>query len=166
MQPCDGLTSTLMDIVNPETRSRMMSSIRGQDTKPEVLVRRFLHSKGFRFRLHRHDIPGRPDLILPRWRAAVLVHGCFWHGHSGCRYFRLPRTRPEFWSEKFAANVARDARTENALMALCWRVFVVWECAMRDHREEALEALVREIPGQCTRVEISSPLGQLELSTE
>lgn len=143
-----------------------MASVRGKDTVPEMLVRRFLHARGFRFRLHRSDLPGRPDLILPRWRVAILIHGCFWHGHSGCRYFRLPKTRAEFWSVKIAANVARDTRTEKALTELGWRVFVIWECATRDHLEEALATLVREISRQHIRVEIASPLGQLEVSTE
>lgn len=144
----------------------MMSSIKGKNTVPEVLVRRFLHARGFRFRLHRRDLPGRPDLVLPRRRVAVLIHGCFWHGHSGCRYFRLPGTRTEFWSAKIAANVGRDARTERALAELGWRVFLVWECAIRDHREKALGTLAEEIRGQCKRVELASPLGQLEVSTE
>src|SRR5690606_38132668 len=95
--------------ISPQTRSRMMSGIRGRDTKPELVVRTYLHSKGFRFRLCRKDLPGSPDVVLPKWRVAVLVHGCFWHGHAGCRYFRVPKTRPEFWSAKIATNASRDA---------------------------------------------------------
>jgi DNA mismatch endonuclease, patch repair protein len=121
----------MVDIVDRATRSRMMASIRGKDTRPELLLRRALHSRGFRYRLHARSLPGRPDLVLPRWRAVVFVHGCFWHRHSGCRYATTPATRPEFWQAKFDANVARDARSMEALEAQQWRVAIVWECAQR-----------------------------------
>lgn len=155
-----------MDIVDAEVRSRMMSNIRGKDTKPEMMVRKFLHARGLRFRIHRRDLPGRPDLVLPQWRAAVLVHGCFWHGHHGCRYFRMPATRPEFWSAKIAANVSRDHSSEAALKELGWRVLVLWECAIRDYPSEALEVLLSHIRGGSRNVTIGSPLGQLEVSAE
>lgn len=107
-----------------------MSGIRGRDTKPEFIVRRGLHARGFRFRLHDRRLPGSPDLVLPRYRAVIFVHGCFWHGHD-CYLFRLPGTRREFWQAKIEGNVLRDARTEAALLATGWRVMSVWECAFR-----------------------------------
>ena len=121
----------MMDIVDASTRSRMMAGIRGKDTRPEVLLRSALHRHGFRFRLHDRRLPGRPDLVLPRYRAAVLVHGCFWHRHEGCRYATTPSTRPEFWESKFEANVLRDREVLTMLRAAGWRVATVWECALR-----------------------------------
>lgn len=121
----------MTDIVDRQTRSRMMSGIRGKDTKPELLLRRGLHARGFRFRLHARGLVGRPDLVFPGRRAAIFVHGCFWHRHEGCRFTTTPATRPEFWAEKFAANVVRDATAQEALLAAEWRVAVVWECALR-----------------------------------
>lgn len=124
----------MTDVVDAATRSRMMAGIRGRDTRPEIALRRELHARGFRFRLHERKLPGRPDLVLPKWRAAVLVHGCFWHRHPDCRYATMPATRPEFWSAKFAGNVERDARNHAALLLLGWRVATVWECALRGDR--------------------------------
>ncbi len=121
----------MADIVDPATRSRMMSGIRGSDTRPELQMRRALHAYGFRFRLHDRRLPGRPDIVLPKWGAVIEVRGCFWHRHENCRFATTPSTRPEFWSVKFAANVARDARNLAALHADSWRVAVVWECAFR-----------------------------------
>ena len=121
----------MADIVDQKTRSRMMSGIRGRETKPEVSLRRALHARGFRFRLHPKTIPGRPDLVLPKHRAVVFVDGCFWHRHEGCRYATTPSTRPEFWQAKFDANVARDASVRAQLLAEGWRVAAVWECALR-----------------------------------
>lgn len=125
-----------MDTVAPEVRSRMMAAVRSKDTRPERLVRSLLHGMGYRFRLHRRDLPGSPDVVLPRLRTCVLVHGCFWHRHPGCRLASTPRTRPEFWAEKFDRNVARDIRDDAGLRALGWTPVVVWECETRD-----LEAL-------------------------
>ena len=123
---------TLTDIVDSRRRSAMMSRIKGRDTVPEVVVRRIVHRLGFRFRLHRKDLPGRPDLVFPRYRSVVFVHGCFWHRHEGCRFAYEPKTRTGFWSEKFHRNVARDRDNEKALRALGWRVLVIWECEMRN----------------------------------
>ena len=109
-----------------------MARIQGRDTVPEVVVRRTAHRLGFRFRLYRKGLPGRPDLVFPRYRATVLVHGCFWHRHEGCRFAYIPRSRTQFWTEKFRQNVARDRRTEDALRGLGWRVLVIWECETRD----------------------------------
>lgn len=108
-----------------------MAGIKGRDTKPEVLIRKALFAAGFRFRLHRKDLPGSPDIVLPGRRVAVFVHGCFWHAHPGCRYAKTPATRREFWEAKLAANAERDRRARDALLSSGWRVLVVWECATR-----------------------------------
>jgi DNA mismatch endonuclease (patch repair protein) len=122
--------SSMPDIVDRDTRSRMMSGIRGKDTKPELWLRSALHREGFRFRLHVRDIPGRPDIVLPRHGAIVLVNGCFWHGH-GCPGCRVPGTNRAFWEEKIRANRKRDLRNIRACLAAGWRVAVVWECAVK-----------------------------------
>lgn len=108
----------------------MMAGIRGANTKPELFIRRALHARGFRYRLHPRNVPGVPDIILPRWRAAVFVHGCFWHGHD-CPLFRLPGTRTDFWLAKIERNRARDTEVSAALATQGWRQLVIWECAMR-----------------------------------
>ena len=133
----------MTDIVDSKRRSEMMAGIRGCDTAPELTVRRIAHRMGLRFRLHRKDLPGCPDLVFPKHRLVVFVHGCFWHRHRGCRYAYTPKSRVTFWSEKFAANVARDARQEAALRTLGWRVLIIWECETRlkaavEHRLSAL----------------------------
>ena len=120
----------MVDIVDAATRSRMMSGIRGRNTKPEILVRSLLHRRGLRFRLDVRDLPGRPDIVLPRYRAVIFVHGCFWHGHD-CHLFKWPQTRPEFWRDKIGRNRATDARAQAALLEGGWRVATVWECALR-----------------------------------
>lgn len=119
------------NVLDPEARRRMMAGFRSKDTKPEMLVRRTLHRLGYRFRLHRRDLPGKPDIVLPRHRTAILVHGCFWHQHPGCRDARLPRTRQEYWTEKFRRNRERDQATAQALSSLGWKVAIVWECEAR-----------------------------------
>lgn len=121
----------MIDVVSSEVRSRMMSGIRGKNTKPELTIRRYLHARGFRFRLHRKDLPGRPDLVLQKYKCVVLVHGCFWHRHPGCAYATKPITRHEFWADKFEENIIRDAIQINALQASNWRVLVVWECGLK-----------------------------------
>jgi DNA mismatch endonuclease (patch repair protein) len=118
----------VVDIVDKATRSRMMSGIRGKDTLPELRVRRFLHARGFRFRLHSRKLPGRPDLVLTKHAAVIFVHGCFWHRHAGCRFATQPASNALFWRTKFEQNVARDRRKARELGRLGWRVFVVWEC--------------------------------------
>ena len=109
----------------------MMAGIRGKDTKPEMILRKALHARGLRYRLHAADVPGRPDLVFPKYRAVVFVHGCFWHRHKGCRYATVPATRPNFWKRKFAANVKRDKDVRHRLASTGWRVATVWECALR-----------------------------------
>lgn len=120
----------MADVLTPEQRKLNMSRIRGRDTKPEMIIRRGLHARGFRFRLQDRKLPGRPDLVFPRYHAVVFVHGCFWHGHN-CPMFKLPVTRQEFWATKIASNRARDERATGALLKLGWRVANVWECSIR-----------------------------------
>lgn len=133
----------MTDIVSVPARSRMMSGIRNRDTKPEIKLRRALHTGGLRYRLHVSGIPGRPDIVLPKYNAVIFVHGCFWHRHRGCRLAYTPKTRLEFWNAKFAANQARDAGTITRLKASGWRVLVVWECQIRSggHVNAAREAI-------------------------
>lgn len=118
------------DIVDPETRSRMMSGIRGKDTRPELLIRRALHARGFRYRLHAGSLPGKPDLVLRRYRATIFVNGCFWHGHN-CHLFKFPSTRKDFWEAKIKRNRARDLKVLSELREQGWRQLVIWECALK-----------------------------------
>jgi len=120
----------LVDIVDVATRSRMMSSIKGKNTSPEIFVRKILHAQGYRFRLHVATLPGKPDLVMRKYNVAVFIHGCFWHGHN-CRYFKLPATRREFWLTKISKNQHRDQSQQEVLLASGWRVLIVWECATR-----------------------------------
>lgn len=122
-----------------------MRAVRKKDTKPELAVRRLLYAMSFRFRLHRRDLPGSPDIVLPRYRAAIFVHGCFWHRHDGCRHANLPRSRPEYWLPKLARNVERDRAALAALEAAGWRVLVLWECELRDG-DWLREQLLRFLP--------------------
>ena len=111
-----------------------MSGIRGKNTKPEIIVRSLLHDMGYRFRLHRKDLPGKPDIVLPKWRTAVFVNGCYWHGHKKCDLFRLPKSRTEFWKEKIEGNRDRDRRNYSALLKKGWKTVVIWECAISKKR--------------------------------
>ncbi len=122
-------TSKMVDTVSTETRSRIMASIHGKNTKPELLMRKALHSAGFRFRIHRKDLPGKPDIVLPKYRAVIFVHGCFWHGHN-CLLFKSPKTRVDYWKEKINRNRNNDKKVTQALLESGWRVGIVWECAM------------------------------------
>lgn len=134
----------MADVVSPEKRSEMMSGIRSRNTKPEILVRKWLHAHGYRFRLHRKDLPGTPDIVLPGRRLAIFVHGCFWHQHEGCHLVKLPSTRREWWQEKLGRNMLRDGRVKEELEALGWRVLVIWECETRNGSFcERLEAVLR-----------------------
>lgn len=133
----------MTDIVSKEVRSRMMAGIKGKNTKPEIIVRRVLHRAGYRFRLHRKDLPGRPDLVLTRYNVAIFVNGCFWHGHDNCHLFRLPKSRKDFWEAKISANQARDMRKQKELTELGWRAGVVWECALKGKRALGHETILR-----------------------
>jgi DNA mismatch endonuclease (patch repair protein) len=121
----------MADTVDRRTRSRMMAAIRGTNTKPELVVRSYLHRAGIRFRLHDRSMPGRPDIVLRRHKAVVFVNGCFWHRHRGCPKAKTPKSNRRFWGNKFSENVARDRRSVRKLRALGWRVFVIWECKIR-----------------------------------
>lgn len=132
----------MADIVTAEVRSRMMSGIRGTNTKPELLLRKGLHALGFRFRLHDRSLPGKPDIVFPRYNAVIFAHGCFWHGHD-CHLFKWPTTRPEFWQAKIAGNRAVDERTHAALTEAGWRQAVVWECALKGKTRLPLEDVIQ-----------------------
>ncbi|AYV45183.1 very short patch repair endonuclease [Caulobacter flavus] len=129
----------MVDRISPERRSWLMARVKGQNTLPEIIVRRMAHSLGYRFRLHVRELPGSPDLVFPRRRAVVFVHGCFWHRHDGCRKATSPKSREDFWNEKFERNVARDRRVKSELELMGWRVLVVWECETRDPEKLALD---------------------------
>lgn len=131
----------ILDRLTPERRSWLMSRIRAKDTKPELAVRSMLHRMGFRFRLHRRDLPGSPDIVLPGRGTVVFVHGCFWHGHS-CKRTKMPNSREEFWEQKIEGNKKRDRRMRSQLRSLGWKVVVVWECELR--RPDALALKLRK----------------------
>lgn len=122
----------MVDVVSSAKRSQMMSCIKGRDTLPEMLVRKALFAMGHRFRLHRRDLPGTPDIAMPGRKTAVFVHGCFWHAHQGCKYAKTPSTRREFWTTKLHATADRDRRAVDQLAVMGWRVLIVWECSTRD----------------------------------
>lgn len=134
-----------MDVVDKETRRRMMSGIRAKNTKPEMLVRKILFAAGYRFRLHRRDLPGVPDVVLPGHKVAIFVHGCFWHRHAGCGFATSPTTNAAFWHAKLSSNVERDTRTIGALKEAGWRVLVVWECATKGKSTEAVTDLAHSL---------------------
>ena len=145
LPPSPRQSRPMTDIFDPEKRSQIMSRIRGRDTKPELIVRRVAHGLGFRFRLHRKDLPGRPDIVFPRHQAVIVVHGCFWHRHPGCKRASSPKTREGYWQNKFEDNVVRDKRNETALRDLGWKVMVIWECETKDHEAVAarIESFLR-----------------------
>lgn len=122
----------MTDVVTPQVRSRMMARIRGRDTAPEMQVRRYLHAAGLRFRVNDRSLPGAPDVVIPRHRCAIFVHGCFWHRHAGCRFTTTPATRVDFWQTKFAGNVERDQRAEQRLREEGWHVLTIWECEVNN----------------------------------
>ena len=144
----------MTDIVSPRKRSEMMAGIKGRNTKPEMVVRKFLHRNGFRYRLHKAGIPGKPDLVFPKYHAVIFVHGCYWHRHEGCRLAYTPKSRIEFWTRKFSENVARDARQRIALLEAGWRIAVVWECAIRANTD--LFPLVEWLRGIDSEFELPS----------
>lgn len=137
-----------MDTLTPAQRSAQMSRIRGSDTKLELLVRKALHARGFRYRLGGKGLAGRPDIVLPRHNTVIFVHGCFWHGHD-CPLYRLPKTRPDFWRKKIDANRERDSRVKEQLQDDGWKVFEVWECSLRgvsqEEREKVFDSLSNKI---------------------
>lgn len=122
----------MADRINPKQRSANMLAIKGKNTVPELLVRKALHAAGFRFRLHRRDLPGTPDIVLPKYRTAIFVHGCFWHMHKACPDSAIPKSNTVFWSKKLNDNVARDMLNQKRLSAINWKVYVLWECELQD----------------------------------
>ena len=139
----------MADIKTKESRSYNMSRIAGKDTKPEELVRKYLFSKGFRYRKNVRKLPGTPDLVLPKYRTVIFVNGCFWHGHEGCKYFVWPKSNAEFWRQKIETNISRDQRKEAQLRDMGWNVMIVWECELRPPKRQAtlewLESQLRQI---------------------
>lgn len=136
----------MTDVHDIATRSFNMSRIKGKNTKPEMLVRKFLFANGFRYRLHNSKLPGKPDIVLPQYKTIIFVNGCFWHGHKGCSYFVLPKTRTEWWLQKIKATMARDKAGEIALNVLGWKVIFIWECELKkDNLTSTLSNLLSEI---------------------
>ena len=136
------------DMVDRETRSRIMSRIREKDTVPELLLRRAMHARGVRYRLHDTVLPGKPDLVFPKYHAVCFMHGCFWHRHPGCRFATMPASRQEYWKIKLEGNAVRDRQNRQKLLGLGWRVAVVWECALRaDRRDETTRELDKWLRG-------------------
>lgn len=125
----------MVDFVTPEKRRKIMRGVKQKNTNPEILVRKALHKLGYRFRLHRKDLPGRPDIVLPKYRSVIMVNGCFWHQHSGCKEGRLPKSNEDYWAPKLARNIQRDAEKEQALVELGWKVHTIWECEAKDEHE-------------------------------
>ena len=136
----------MADIKTKESRSYNMSRIAGKDTKPEELVRKYLFSKGFRYRKNVRKLPGTPDLVLPKYRTVIFVNGCFWHGHEGCKYFVWPKSNAEFWRLKIETNISRDQRKKAQLRDMGWNVMIVWECELRlPRRQASLERLENQL---------------------
>lgn len=137
----------MSDTMTPEQRSRCMAAIRGKDTKPEVLVRKFLFAQGLRFRVCDRKLPGAPDIVLPKYKTVIFIDGCFWHGHEGCKYFKMPKSNVEFWQSKISANKARDFKNNHALVEAGWTVIRIWECQVRSKttREAVLDNLYAQI---------------------
>lgn len=136
-----------MDVHTPEQRQLNMSAIKGKDTKPEIQVRKALHAQGYRFRLHRKDLPGKPDIVLPKYKTVIFVNGCFWHRHPGCKYASTPSTNSDFWNAKFEENTARDKRNYAQLEELGWKVVVIWECETQSLSE--LTVLITKLVSAC-----------------
>lgn len=134
-----------MDIWSKQKRSEVMSKIRGKNTKPELILRSQLFRQGFRFRIHQKDLPGKPDIVLPKYRTVIFVHGCFWHYHKDCREGRIPSTNSKFWNEKLQRNIAKDKANIKALRKDKWKVFVIWECEIEKQLEQTMKKLTTKI---------------------
>lgn len=127
----------MADVHDKETRSYNMSRIKGKDTKPEMLVRKFLHANGYRYRLHVKDLPGKPDIVLSKYKTVIFVHGCFWHGHKGCKYFTIPKTKSDWWEAKINGNIENDVKAERILKKNGWRIITIWTCELKPKKVEA-----------------------------
>lgn len=136
----------MADVHSKEIRSYNMSKIKAKDTKPEILVRKFLFSKGFRYRLHKKDLPGKPDIVLNKYKAVIFINGCFWHGHENCKYYVVPKTKTDWWLEKIGKNKLKDEDSINRLKNANWKVIIIWECQLKTKkREETLKKLIEEL---------------------
>src|SRR3990172_11949060 len=144
-----------MDTLTPKKRSWNMSRIRGKDTRPEKKMRSLLHAKGYRFKLSDKILPGRPDIVLPKYRAVIFVHGCFWHRHPDCKYAYTPKSRVDFWKEKFAQNVKRDKKNLSLLQRADWLTIVVWECEIKKNSEDVLNRVSEILQQQLTMREVA-----------
>jgi len=133
-----------MDIVSPEKRSRMMSGIKGKNTKPELVVRKELFQRGFRYRLHGKKLPGKPDLVFPKYKTVILVNGCFWHGHN-CKLFKWPKSNQTFWKEKISGTIERDRKNLEQLSSLGWRILTIWECALKNKNTKEINAVIDKL---------------------
>lgn len=136
----------MADVHEPEIRSYNMSQIKGKDTKPEIIVRKYLHAEGFRFRLHTKDLSGKPDIVLKKFNTVIFIHGCFWHGHKGCKYFVVPKTRTQWWLDKIARNKTKDYENDCILQENGWRIITIWECELKKNiRQKTLEVLIKKL---------------------
>lgn len=125
-----------------------MSHVKGKNTKPEIMVRKFLFEHGYRYRLHRKDLPGKPDIVLPKYKTAIFINGCFWHGHKDCKYFTLPETNSEFWKSKIDSNIKRDKESHEELSKLGWKVIDIWQCNLKKDKVQTLENLIKSIKNE------------------
>jgi DNA mismatch endonuclease, patch repair protein len=138
----------MADVHNKETRSFNMSRIRGKDTKPELLIRRFLHARGYRYKLHDKTLPGKPDLVFPKYKTVLFIHGCFWHGHANCRFYVVPKTRTDWWLVKINSNKSNDEKAISALKKDGWKIITIWECRLKPGNvEKTLEMAVNTLGG-------------------
>lgn len=137
-----------MDRISKEHRSWNMSRIKGKDTKPELLIRSLLHKMGYRFRLNCKNMPGKPDIVLAKYKTVIFVHGCFWHRHIGCKYSYIPKSRVDFWKQKFNATIERDQKKTDTLKSLGWRVIIVWECDLKKRAEDVINKIHYTLKGE------------------
>ena len=139
----------MTDVLSKEQRKRCMSKIKSKDTKPEMLVRRFLFSHGFRFRLHRKDLPGNPDIVLPKYKTVIFINGCFWHGHKDCKFASIPETNRNFWLTKISGNIIRDNESVERLKQSGWKVIVIWQCELKPKvKDQTLEQLITKLQNE------------------
>ncbi len=141
---CEKILS-MTDVHEPEVRSYNMSRIRSKDTKPEIIVRQLLHKSGLRFRLHVKDLPGKPDIVLPKYKTIIFINGCFWHGHEDCKYYIIPKTRTKFWEDKIKYNISRDNNNEMELRNKGWKVAIIWQCQLKADQQKTISELIKLI---------------------
>lgn len=141
---CEKILS-MTDVHEPEVRSYNMSRIRSKNTKPEIIVRQLLHKSGLRFRLHVKDLPGKPDIVLPKYKTIIFINGCFWHGHEDCKYYIIPKTRTKFWEDKIKYNISRDNNNEMVLRNKGWKVAIIWQCQLKADQQETISELIKLI---------------------